>query len=99
MKIKFIIIKIEDENIDKLFINCETKCIIGNNSIGSKGIYKIIIPNSNIDTNSIRVFVNTNIIQEYKQYANIFQVNPDSKIFLIQEILNEQYQILFGDNI
>jgi hypothetical protein len=60
---------------------------------------KFIIPNSNIDTNSIRVIVNTNIAEQYKQYANIFEVNPSSKIFLLQEILNEQYQILFGDDI
>jgi len=60
---------------------------------------KFIIPNSNVDTDSIRVFVNTNVIEEYKQYKNIFEVNKDSKIFLIQEVLNENYQILFGDNI
>jgi len=65
----------------------------------SQSQQKFVIPNSSIDTNSIRVFINTNIIEEYKQYKNIFQVDPNSKIFLIQEILNEQYQILFGDGI
>lgn len=60
---------------------------------------KFILPNANIDTTSIRVFVNTNVSEEYKQYANIFQVNPNSRIFLIQEILDEKYQILFGDDI
>jgi hypothetical protein len=60
---------------------------------------RFILPNSNIDTSSIRVFVNTNISEEYKQYKNVFQVNPTSKIFLIQEISDEKYQILFGDDI
>ena len=60
---------------------------------------KFIIPNANVDTSTIRTFVNTNIVEEYKQYLNIFNVNSNSKIFLIQEVADEKYQILFGDNI
>lgn len=60
---------------------------------------RFIIPNPNVDTSTIRTFVNTNIVEEYKQYSNIFNVNSNSKIFLIQEVADEKYQILFGDNI
>lgn len=60
---------------------------------------RFIIPNPNVDTSTIRTFVNTNIIEEYKQYSNIFNVDSSSKIFLLQEVADEKYEILFGDDI
>ena len=59
---------------------------------------KYIIPNQNVDTSTIRVTVKTNVIENYVPYTNIFDVNKDSRLFLTQEIEDEKYQILFGDN-
>ena len=75
---------------------------------------RFILPNSNIDTSSIRVDVvetNQNLLDrgfsiedakftyQYNLYTNIFEVNQNSRLFLVQEIDDEKYQILFGDNI
>jgi hypothetical protein len=58
-----------------------------------------IIPNSGVDTSTIRVTVTDTSTLEYALYDNIFEVNKDSRIFLLQEIEDEQYEIIFGDNI
>ena len=60
---------------------------------------KYILPNVNIDTSTIRVEVlNANgILETYSKYENIFQVDKDSRLFLVQEIDDEKYQLLFGD--
>ena len=63
---------------------------------------KYILPNTNIDTTSIRVSVtdgDTGTIEVYNAYENIFQVNSESRLFLIQEVNDEKYQILFGDGV
>lgn len=60
---------------------------------------KFIIPNSGVDTSTIRVTVTDTSTLEYALYDNIFEVNKDSRIFLLQEIEDEQYEIIFGDNI
>lgn len=60
---------------------------------------KFIIPNSNVDSSTIRVKVSGVITEKYEAYKNIFQVNKNSKIFLIQEINDEKYEILFGDDV
>ena len=60
---------------------------------------KYILPNANIDTSTVRVSVTGTTTENYELYTNIFTVESNSKIFLIQEIDDEKYQILFGDNI
>jgi hypothetical protein len=60
---------------------------------------KFIIPNPGVDTSTIRVRVFSTVNEEYTAYSNIFDVDEDSKIFLIQEIEDEKYQIIFGDGI
>ena len=65
---------------------------------------RFILPNSNIDTSSIRVDVTegqgrNGTTLQYNAYTNIFDVNPSSRLFLVQEINDEKYQIMFGDNI
>lgn len=60
---------------------------------------RFIIPNPGVDTTSIRVKVYSNVTEEYVLYKNIFNINEDTKIFLIQEIEDEKYEIVFGDNI
>ena len=60
---------------------------------------RYILPNSNIDTTSIRVTVSSTTDEIYTLYNNILRVDATSKLFLIQEIEDEQYEILFGDGI
>ena len=60
---------------------------------------KYILPNRNIDTSTIRVSVTNTATEEYSPYTNIFNVSPTTRLFLTQEIDDERYQILFGDNI
>jgi len=60
---------------------------------------KYILPNSDIDTSTIRVSVTSTAVETYYTYKNIFDVDSSSRLFLIQEIDDERYQILFGDNI
>ncbi len=63
---------------------------------------KYILPNTDIDTTTIRVSVTdgTNgTVEVYNAYENIFQVNSESRLFLIQEVSDEKYQILFGDGV
>lgn len=60
---------------------------------------RYILDNSNIDTDTINVNVTSTSTEKYELYNNIFNVNKNSKIFLIQEISDEKYQILFGDDL
>ena len=60
---------------------------------------KYILPNSNIDTSTIRVTTTGTSVEEYTPYTNIFNVSATTRLFLTQEIDDEKYQILFGDNI
>ena len=61
---------------------------------------RYILPNANIDTSSIRVEVEESGSTEvYNAYTNIFDVNAQSRLFLFQEVDDERYQIMFGDNV
>ena len=60
---------------------------------------RFILPNANIDATSIRVTVRSSTDEIYSLYNNILQVDSTSKLFLIQEIEDEKYEILFGDGI
>lgn len=64
---------------------------------------RFILDNSFIDTSTIRVYVkgisDTGIGNPYTLVDNIFNVDAESKIFLIQEVQDEKYELLFGDNI
>ena len=54
---------------------------------------KYILPNTNIDTTSIRVSVTngeTGTVEVYNAYENIFQVNSESRLFLVQEVNDEK---------
>jgi hypothetical protein len=57
---------------------------------------RFILNNSDIDTSTIVVKVGT---REYKRVDNIMNINKDSEIYLIQEIGDEKYELLFGDGI
>jgi len=74
-----------------------TKTFVVNSSQTNQ---RYILPNANIDTSSIRVEVEENgSTQVYNAYTNIFDVNPESRLFLFQEVDDERYQIMFGDNV
>jgi hypothetical protein len=64
---------------------------------------KFILENSFIDTSTIRVYVkgvsDSGLGSLYSLVDNIFNVNSNSEIFLVQEVQDEKYQLLFGDGI
>ncbi len=64
---------------------------------------RFILDNSYIDTSTIRVYVkgssDSGLGRSYSLVDNIFEVRSTSEIFLIQEIIDEKYEILFGDGI
>jgi hypothetical protein len=64
---------------------------------------RYILENENVDVNTIRVFVRENLSSNtsvrYTLSENIIDVKPTSRIFYIQEIEDQRYEILFGDNI
>ena len=68
---------------------------------GSQTDAKYVLPNANIDTSTIRVNITnpSGITETYNKYENIFQVDKDSRLFLVQEIDDEKYQLLFGDGV
>ena len=71
---------------------------------GSQTNERYILPNTNVDTSSIRVSVleredDLTTEYQYNLYTNIFEVNNNSRLFLVQEIDDEKYQIMFGDNV
>jgi hypothetical protein len=64
---------------------------------------KFILDNSYVDTSTIVVYVkgtsDTGLGREYKLVDNIFTIDSTSEIYLLQEVQDEKYQILFGDGI
>jgi hypothetical protein len=64
---------------------------------------KFILDNSNIDIDSIRVFVRdtqpSSIKREFRLSRNLFDIGSESRIFFIQEIEDQRYEIIFGDGI
>ena len=64
---------------------------------------KFELQNSFIDTDSIRVYVKgqneTGRGKEYSVVNNIIDIDSTSEIFLIQEIKDETYEIIFGDGL
>ena len=58
--------------------------------------YKFILNNANIDTSTIVVKVGG---VQYKMVDNITEIDGTSEIYLIQEIEDNRYQIIFGDGI
>ena len=64
---------------------------------------KFILPNSGIDTNLINVMVKSNEQStskvKYLLQDNLLEIDSDSKIFFIQEIEGERYEVFFGDGI
>ena len=79
-----------------------TKTFIVNQSLDQR----FILDNSFIDTSTMYVYVadaeqqNTGLIgTPYKKIDNILNIDANSETFLIQEIQDERYELLFGDGI
>ena len=63
---------------------------------------RFILDNPNIDTNTIRVKVypgGGTFNEPYLVADNILGVDPDSKVFFVDEIEDERYEILMGDGV
>ena len=62
---------------------------------------RFILDNSNIDTSSIVAYVGTPGIlgKQYKMIDNIVGISSISDTYLIQEIQDERYELLFGDGV
>jgi len=63
---------------------------------------RFILENPFIDTESIRVFVRKSGSSsglEYSRIDNITTINEKSNVYLIQEVKDEQYELLFGDGL
>ena len=62
---------------------------------------RFILDNPNIDTSTIRCYVrgigDSGLGREFKQIDNILNLNKNSEVFLLQEVQDERYELLFGD--
>jgi hypothetical protein len=64
---------------------------------------RFIVENANIDTSLIDVVVSktifSNVSSKYTLTNDIFDVDGNSKIFFIQEVEDQKYELIFGDGI
>ena len=67
---------------------------------------RFLIDNSFVDTSTIKVYVrgaaesdDTGFGKEYQKVDNILNISSISETFLIQEVTDERYELLFGDGI
>ena len=64
---------------------------------------RFILNNSFIDTSTISVYVkginDSGVGVEYFSVDNILEVDSNSKIYLLQEVQDEKYELLFGDGL
>jgi hypothetical protein len=64
---------------------------------------RFILNNSFIDTSTISVYVkginDSGLGVEYFSVDNILEVNSTSRIYLLQEVQDEKYELLFGDGL
>ncbi len=62
---------------------------------------RFILDNPSIDTSTLSVFVkginDVGFGREYHKVDNILKLNKNSEIFLMQEVQDEKYELLFGD--
>ena len=64
---------------------------------------RYILPNSGIDTNLISVIVKNNqqssVSVKYNQQDSLFEIDKESEVYFLQEIEDERYELIFGDNV
>lgn len=63
---------------------------------------KFILPNIGIDTSLISVIVKNNqqssVSVKYNLQDSLFNVDKESEVYFLQEIEDERYELIFGDN-
>ena len=64
---------------------------------------KFILPNIGVDTDLINVSVNPNQQSsrsvKYNRQDSLFDIDSNSKVYYLQEVDDERYQVIFGDGI
>lgn len=64
---------------------------------------RFFVPNNFIDSDSIKVSVisdpATNLEVEYQKKTSIVGVTPSDKIFFVEEVQDQTYEIIFGDDV
>jgi len=64
---------------------------------------KFILPNTGVDTELISVGIRQNEFSTstttYKLHDNLFDIDSNSRVYYIQEVNDERYEIFFGDGI
>jgi hypothetical protein len=74
-----------------------SKQFLVNNSVDQR----FVLDNPNIDASTIRTYVkgvnDTGLGREFAKIDNILNIDKSSEIYLIQEIADERYELLFGD--
>ena len=64
---------------------------------------KFILPNTGVDTSLISVTVknneNSSASVKYSNQDSLFDIGGNSKVYFLQEISDERYELFFGDNI
>lgn len=64
---------------------------------------KFILPNSGIDTDTIRVTVkdsvSSSVKRKYQQYNSLINADKDTPLYFLRETEGERYELLFGDNV
>jgi hypothetical protein len=64
---------------------------------------RFFVPNNFVDADSIRVFVisdpSTNLEIEYEKKLSIVGVKSSDRIFFVEEVQDQKYEIIFGDDV
>jgi hypothetical protein len=64
---------------------------------------RFVLNNSGVDSDQIKVLVrssaNSNISVKYNLQDSLFDINGQSKVYFIQEVDDERYELIFGDDI
>ena len=65
---------------------------------------RFILPNSGIDTDLISVLVKSNsspttVSVKYNLQDSLFGIDKESEVYFLQEIEDERYELIFGDNV
>ena len=64
---------------------------------------KYILPNSGIDTDTIRVSVkdsaSSSVTRKYQQHSSLIDADKDTPLYFLRETEGERYELLFGDGI
>ena len=65
---------------------------------------RFILNNAFIDTSTLSVFIKTTASElikgvEYELSENIFDIDKNSRIYFLQEVQDERYELIFGDGL